>query len=201
MKRILILLLCVAAAAEGQEFAFEYWHEGKVVTEQNDTLRGSIQYNMQNDLVQIKRGSLLETFTARKVVFFEILDVTNNQYRQFFSLPFALSDNQYKAPVFFELVAEGKLTVLAREALEHRNVAAFNYYGTYTRLVLINKYFLLDESGSIIEFKGTKNDWIGLMGNRGPDVQRYAKSNRLDFDVKGDLARIVTYYNSFFQKG
>jgi hypothetical protein len=201
MKKILILLVCIAAAAQGQEFAFEYWHEGKVVTEEGDTLRGTIQYNLQSDLIQLKRGSLLDTYTARKVLFFEIFDITVKQYRQFFSLPFAVSGNQYKAPVFFELLAEGKLTVLSREALEYRTYSAFNYYGTYTRLVLVNKYYLLDERGAIIEFKGNKNDWLYMMGNKGSDVQRFAKTNKLDFDDKYDLVKIVSYYNSLFAKG
>jgi hypothetical protein len=200
MKNILILLVCIAAAAEGQEFAFEYWHEGRVVTDDNDTLKGSIQYNQQSDLIQLKRGSALDTYTARKVVFFEIFDVTINQYRQFYSLPYSLNGNQYKAPVFFELLTEGKLTVLSRESLEYRTYSAFNYYGTYTRLVLVNKYFLLDESGDIVDFKGNKNDWLYLMGSRGSEVQKYAKTNKLDFDDKEDLIKIVSYYNSLFIK-
>ncbi len=201
MKKILVLLVCIAAAAEGQEFAFEYWHEGKIVTEANDTVKGSIQYNLQSDLVQIKHGNELDTYTARKIVFFEIFDVTIRQYREFYSLPYALSNNQYKAPVFFELLAEGKMTLLCRESLEYKTYSAFNYYGTYTRLVLVNKYFLLDEKGAIIEFRGNKNDWIYQMGNKGSDVQRYAKTNKLDFDDKYDLVKIVTYYNSLFAKG
>jgi hypothetical protein len=199
MKRLVVLLVCMAAAAQGQEFAFEYWHEGKLVTENGDTLKGSIQYNMQSDLIQIKH-SQLETFTARKVIFAEIFDETVREYRQFYSLPFAQSDKQYKTPMFFELLAEGKMTLLAREALEYKTYSAFNYYGTYTRLVLVYKYFLLDESGSIIEFQGTKNDWLALMGRQAPDVQKYVKANKLDFDDKKELVKIVTYYNSLFAK-
>jgi hypothetical protein len=59
----------------------------------------------------------------------------------------------------------------------------------------------LYEKGSIVEFKGNKNDWIYLMGNKGSDVQRYAKTNKLDFDDKNELVRIVSYYNSLFAKG
>ena len=83
-----------------QKFAFEFWHEGKVVIEGGDTLRGQVQYNMQTELVQLQINNKLETLTPRKVVFFEIFDQTVNRYRQFYSLPFALT-GQYKAPVFF----------------------------------------------------------------------------------------------------
>jgi hypothetical protein len=199
MRATLVLWLCLITAAQGQEFAFEYWHEGRLVTDDSDTLKGSIQYDLQGDLLQLKRGELIETFTARKVIYFEIFDVTIKEYRVFFSLPYSTTGT-YKAPVFFELLTEGKLTVLAREALEHKMYSSFYYYGTYTRLVLVNKYFILDERGNITAFVGTKNEWLSLMGTRGSEVQRYAKANRLDFDDKSELIKILTFYNSLFEK-
>src|SRR5215204_5927271 len=99
MRFGLAFLVCIVAAAQGQEFAFEFWHEGKLVTEESDTLKGAIMYNLQTDLLQLKRGERLETLTARKVVFFEIFDVTIKQYRVFYSLPFSATGTQYKAPI------------------------------------------------------------------------------------------------------
>ena len=37
------------------------------------------------------------------------------------------------------------------------------------------------------------------MGNNAEEVQKYAKSNKLDFDEKQDLTKIVDYYNSFYK--
>lgn len=196
MQRILFILLLVSCGSlQAQVFPFELWHEGKLVLEEGDTLRGAIKYDLQSDLLQYQINKRIETFTARKVIFFEIFDQTVKKYRQFFSLPYSPTGG-YKAPVFFELLAEGKLTVLCREALEYRTYSSFYYYGTYSRLVLVNKYFLLMEDGSISEFIGKKNDWLSLMGRYEEDVQKYAHSNRLDFDQKYELAKILTYYNS-----
>jgi hypothetical protein len=133
------------------------------------------------------------------VVFFEIFDSLSKDYRRFYSLPFA-SSGGYRAPTFFELLTEGKMTLLARENLEYKTYSSFYYYGSYTRLVLVYRYFLLEENGEIVEFQGKKNDWIYAMGNRGSDVQKYVKSNKLDFDDKKDLTKIVEYYNGFFVK-
>ncbi|NJN42445.1 MAG: hypothetical protein HC811_09715 [Flammeovirgaceae bacterium] len=58
----------------------------------------------------------------------------------------------------------------------------------------------MDEKGEITEFKGKKNDWLDLMGKHAGEVQKYAKVNRLDFDDKFDLSRIVEFYNSLFEK-
>jgi hypothetical protein len=200
MRTFLFLtLLSIGASAYAQDFSFDYWHTGYLIIEGGDTLKGQIKYNLQTDLIQFQHESRVETFTARKVVFFEIFDALSKDYRHFYSLPFA-STGGYRAPTFFELLTEGKLTLLARENLEYKTYSSFYYYGSYTRLVLVYRYYLLQENGEIEEFQGKKNDWIYMMGNRGSDVQKYVKSNKLDFDDKKDLTKIVEYYNGFFNK-
>jgi hypothetical protein len=200
MKKLLfVFALLIGSAAEAQQFSFEFWHNGYLILEGGDTLKGQIKYNLQTDLIQFKAGNHLETYTARKVVFFEIFDAVIKDYRKFYSLPYA-SNTGYKAPVFFELLTEGKMTLLSRESLEYKTYSSFYYYGSYTRLVLVYKYFLLGENGNISEFHGKRNDWLYEMGNYGDEVQKYAKSNKLDFDEKKDLTRIVEYYNTFYNK-
>jgi hypothetical protein len=200
MKKLLfVFALLISLTAEAQQFSFEFWHNGYLILEGGDTLKGQLKYNLQSDLLQLRTDSHLETYTARKVVFFEIFDAVTKNYRKFYSLPYA-SNNSYKAPVFFELLTEGKMTLLTRENLEYKTYSSFYYYGSYTRLVLVNKYFLLGDSGNINEFRGKRNDWIYEMGNYGDEVQKYAKSNKLDFDEKKDLTRIIEYYNTFYNK-
>jgi hypothetical protein len=185
MKRTLVLfLVCFSAAASAQQFPFEFWHEGKIVLETSDTLRGLVKYDLQNDLLQLK-------------IFFEIFDQSAKRYRQFYSLPYS-QNNTYNTPTFFELVAEGKLTVLTREKLEYRTVSTgFYYYGNYTRLVLVNTYFLLKPNGKIEQINNPRRrDWLDLMKNKEDDVMAFAKENRLDFDDKFELTRIIEYYNS-----
>ena len=199
-KIILILFLSnVCHAVLAQQFAFEYWHEGRVVLDTGDTLKGLLKYNMQTDLLQQQKDNSNQSFSARNALFFEIFDTTIKQYRQFYSLPYAAIGG-YKAPVFFELLTEGKITLLSREALEYKTYSnSFYYYGTNTRLVLVYKYFLLQENGDIVEFIGKKNYWLDLMNKRADDVQDYARKNRLDYTDKSELVRIVSYYNSFFK--
>jgi hypothetical protein len=201
MKWVLLLIsILVFSNGFAQQFPSEFWHDGKMVLDTGDTLRGTLKYDLQSDLIQIQSGGRNESFTARKILFFEIFDTTVKHYRQFYSLPYATS-GQYKAPVFFELLEEGKITLLCREAIEYRTYSSpYYYYGSYSRLVLVNKYFLLEESGEIREFNEKKNDWLQLMGNKAEEVQKYAKTNRLDFNDKGELSKIIAYYNSLFAK-
>ena len=194
---ILFFILTVHGAA-AQQWPFELWHEGKIVLETGDTLRGLVKYDLQQDLVQFNdQRSQIEAFTARKVLFFEIFDNTEKRYRNFFALPFGATGN-YKTPVFFELLEDGKMTLLSREALEYRTYSSPYYFGSYTRLVLVYKYFLMDEKGNINEFLGKRGDLLKLMGNKADNVDRYMKTNRLKIEDRYDFAKTVSYYNSLF---
>ncbi len=185
--------------ALAQKFPSEFWHDGKIVLEAGDTLRGNIKYDLQSDLLQFEKNNKLESYTARKVLFFEIFDKTVKRYRQFYSLPYS-STGGYKAPVFFELLTEGKITLLCREAIEYRSSpSSFSYYGSTNRLVLVFHFFILKDNGSIESFTGKKNDLIYLMGNKGDQVEKYMKTNKIKLDNKYQFASAVEYYNSLYK--
>ena len=96
----LSLWVLIASTASAQQFAFELWHTGKVVLDTGDTLRGLLKYDLDKDILQVQANNKLESYTARKVLLFEIFDETVRRYRNFYSFPYALA-GQYKAPVFF----------------------------------------------------------------------------------------------------
>lgn len=194
----LALLFFLSFQVHAQQFPSDLWHDGKIVLLEGDTLRGSIKYDLQQDLVQYSEANQQTTaFSARKVLFFEIFDTSVRKYRQFFALPFS-TVSTYKAPVFFELLEEGKMTLLARESIEYRTYNSPYYIGSYSRLVLVYKYFFLDENGDIFEFTGNKNDLLDLMNKKSEEVEKYIKANKLRYDDKYDFAKIIAYYNSLF---
>jgi hypothetical protein len=193
-----ILTIFLLTEAKAQQFPSDLWHEGRIVLLAGDTLRGSVKYDLQQDLVQYGVANERTTaFSARKVLFFEIYDASVRRYRQFFALPFTTTSG-YKAPVFFELLEEGKMTLLSRESVEYRTYNSPYYMGSYSRLVLVYKYFFLDETGNISEFTGNKNDLLNLMNKKSDEVEKYIKANKLRYEDKYDFARIVAYYNSLF---
>lgn len=190
------LLLLLSGWVNAQQWPSELWHEGKIVLVEGDTLKGMVKYDLQQDLIQYNlNDTRTEAFSARKVLFFEIFDTSVRRYRQFFALPYTTA-NSYRAPVFFELLEEGKLTLLSREAIEYRTYSSSFYVSSYSRQVLVYKYFFLDENGNITEFTGNKSDLLSLMGKKSDDVEKYIRTNRLKYDDKYDFARIVAYYNS-----
>lgn len=187
----------ISFAAEAQQWPFELWHEGKILLESGDTLRGLVKYDMQQDLVQFNNNKSIEAYTARKILFFEIFDGTINQYRYVYSLPFTTA-NGYKTPIFFELLAEGKLTLLTRESLEYRTYSSPYYFGSYNRLVLVYRFYFLNEKGVITEFKGKKSDLLEMMGKYSNEVENYMRQNKLNIDDRNGFTKVVAYYNSFF---
>jgi hypothetical protein len=192
------LFFFLSFSAVAQQFPSDLWHEGKIILLEGDTLKGNIKYDLQQDLVQYGVADQRTTaFSARKVLFFEIFDTSVRKYRQFFALPFTTSSG-YRAPVFFELLEEGKMTLLSRESVEYRTYSSPYYMGSYSRLVLVYKYYFLDEKGNIAEFTGNKSDLLNLMNKKSEEVEKYIKANKLRFDDKYDFAKIVAYYNSLF---
>ncbi len=195
---IISILFLAGVDAFAQQWPFEFWHDGKIVLVTGDTLKGNVKYDLQQDLVQFEHREVKpEVFTPRKVLFFEIFDRTVNRYRVFYALPYHATQ-AYRTSIFFELLEEGKMTLLAREAIEYRTYSSPYYFGSYSRQVLVNKYFFLEEDGNIVEFQGNKTDLLNLMGNKSESVEKYIKANRLKFEEKYDLAKIVAYYNSLF---
>ena len=181
-----------------QTWPFELWHEGKIVLLQGDTLKGLVKYDLEKDLVQFAHGERSsDAFTARKVTTFEIFDASAKRYRRFYTLPYAAA-GAYKAPIFFELLAEGKMTLLAREFLESKSISSPYYMGSYQRVILSHKYFLLNEDGTIEQFDGSKNDFLDRMGKKSKDVEKYIREEHLRFGEKDDMTQIVNYYNSLF---
>jgi len=194
-----LIFFLFMSGANAQKFPFEFWHEGKVILESGDTVRGSIKYDLQSDILQFDKNNKLETYSARKVLAFEIFDKTVKRYRTFYSLPYS-SNGAYKAPVFFELLSEGKITLLAREAVELRSYpSSFYYYGTSSRMVLVNKFFILKDNGVIEVFNGKKNDLLAIMSTHGETIENYMKKNKLKLDDKYEFASIVEYYNSLYK--
>jgi len=181
-----------------EEFPSELWHEGKLVLLSGDVLRGKIKYNLDNDAIQINVDSRINTYSARKILYFEIFDETVDRYRQFYALPYRIRPN-YKVPLLFEVLYENTLTLLCREAIVQENIPQFNYYygSRYsTRLRLVYEYYFLDKDGEIVKYTQKKEDLYTILTKNQDELEKYIKKNSLRYDRQRDLVRITAYYNS-----
>jgi len=192
-------LIALSGFVQAQYFPSEYWHDGWIVTDEDDTLRGEIKYDLPNDLVQVKNFERINAFSSRKIIYIEFYDKTTENYRQFYSLPYAVNYD-YKVPMLFELLYEGELSLLTREAIIQETVPSVQSYAltgyNQTRQRLDYSFYFLDKKGNIKLYGGKKPELQDAMRDRWPEVRTFMKKNRLSPDKIRDLVRIVAFYNS-----
>jgi hypothetical protein len=206
MKPIFLTLLALVLTfsyVKAQTFPSDIWHDGRIVLVSEDTLKGPLKYDFENDIVQINNGGILQAFGARKVLFFEIFDQSLGEYRQFYSLPYKIKPN-YMVPIFFEVLQEGPLTLLARESVIQETVPQYDYYARNSyhtaRYRLIYDYYFLNKKGDIRKFDMKRRNLLNMMKPYSSEVKSYIKENRLKYDKREDLSSITGYYNEISDK-
>ena len=201
---VLFLLIHLSVIAFTQDFPSELWHNGKLVLLSEDTIIGKIKYDLQNDLVQINIRNVLQTYSARKILYFEIFDESIESYRHFYALPYNVQSN-YQIPLLFEVLYEGQLSLLCREEIVTESVPQYNtypysYYGNnsynQSRARLNYTYYFLDEKGGIKNYNMKKSELITFFKKRQQQVKQYIKKNNLKHDRMRDLVRVTAYYNA-----
>lgn len=181
-----------------QTFSSEVFHEGFLITTNRDTVKGALRYDLEANILTVVSNAKTKSFSSHKIFYFEIFDKLLNNYRQFYSIPYTVNID-YKIPVFFELVYEGKVSLMAREQIITQTVNSSSAYwgGSSTNQLVINyTFYFMDSNGKITFFTGKKKDLLIYMSKKQSDVKKFIKDNRLDTDEMADLVRITAFYNS-----
>lgn len=199
MRKLLfiVFLLASAVSIKAQEFSSEVWHDGFLVTTDEDTLRGLVKYDMESNIVQVIQNQVVKTYSSHKVFYFEIYDKIVSSYRQFYSIPYNVNYN-YKIPIIFEVLYEGPLSLMARESIVQENVSNNSAYwgGSFLMDVVNYTFYFLDKEGNMDIYTGKKGDLLEIMSKHGRDVKNFIKQNKLKTDEVRDLIRITAFYNS-----
>lgn len=199
IKSLVILLLFITFSVNGQVFSSRVWHAGRIVLNEKDPVTGDIMYNMETNTVQLQvTDKILKSYSSKNVFFFEIYDKSVSNYRQFYSIPYNVSQN-YKIPIFFELLYEGALTLLVRERIVFERSSNFSYTGNMGQVLekLAYTYYFVDKKGKIKKYSSGKKADLFLMFDKNSDqIREFVKTNRLRPDRMKDLVRITAFYNS-----
>lgn len=204
---VLVLFIHISFIVLAQDFPSELWHKGKLVLLSEDTITGKLKYDFENNIVQIEIRNVLQTYSARKILYFEIFDETIESYRYFYALHYNVQAN-YQIPLIFEVLFEGQLSLLCREEVvtesipQHSSYPYNNsYYGrspynNQSRARLSYKYYFLDDRGAIQNYNMKKNELLSFFKKRQQQVKQYMKKNNLKHDKMRDLVRLTAYYNA-----
>jgi len=205
MKGVILFLIfaLLSLSVISQEFPSELLHEGKVTLVNGDTLEGKIKYDLENDLIQIVVNNTIQTFSARKIAFFSIYDASVDMFRTFYSIPYEIQPN-YEIPLLFEVLYEGRLSLLAREVIVTETVPQYSYaYRSsmnMTRTKLAYEFYFLDQKGNFVKYDLKKPQLYELMSRKEPQIKSYIKKNKLKTDSRRDLIRITAYYNALLDQ-
>ncbi len=206
MKYVFFLIFFISHICFAQRFPKDIWHKGQLVTNDGDTISGNLKYDFDSQSIQLDDGKTLKAFNVNNLFFFEIYDETIRDYRQFYSLLYEVGYD-YNVPVLFEMMIEGKLSLLLRERIVAESTQSFlpSYYAYgimpsfSNNYGYINKvkydYFFLTDDGKIHRFKGKKKELFNLMNDKSSHIKDYVNKNRINLKKMSDLARIVNYYN------
>ena len=197
---LVMILLTIQATA--QNFPSQVWHKGKVVLITKETYRGLVKYDLETDIVQINTDNIIQTFSSKKILYFEIFDETSDSFRQFYALPYTVSHG-YKTPILFEVLHEGRpLSLLAREDITTESIPQYSYYygrsNYYSRNKLVYQYYFFSEKGTIQRYNLKKKNLLQLMQRKSAEVRKFINEHNLKVDRRRDLERITAYYNSLW---
>lgn len=193
-------LLCILGlSCFAQEFSSRLFHQGWLVTEDQDTVRGDIKYDMETNAVQVVIDKeKVNTYSSKKILYFEIFDNLLKTYRQFYAIPYQVESN-YKVPILFEVLYEGKTSLLVREKIvmttDPYSQAYFNGPAASSEKLSFTYYFV-DTEGNMTMYNGKKNHLFEILEDNSDQVKEYVKANRLKTDEMRDIVRITAFYNS-----
>ena len=206
MRKLYFSLLLLSNYGLAQQFPSDIWHKGILVTNEGDTIEGDLKYDFESQSIQLDNGETLKAFNVNNLFFFEIYDNTIRDYRQFYSLMYEVG-YEYSVPVLFEMMIEGKISLLLRERIvAETNQSYFPSYYSYgimpsfsNNYGYVNKvkydYFFLTDDGKIHRFKGRKKDILALMEDKYTVMKEYISKNKISLKKMSDIARVVNYYN------
>ena len=192
--------MLIFSSIQAQDFPSRVLHEGYLVTNDMDTVRGLVKYDMETNVVQVYiNRDQVKTFSSKKILYFEIFDKSVKNYRQFYSLPHQVNIN-YRAQALFEVLYEGPLTLLGQEKIV---VVTDPYSQAYyngpsaTREKLEYTYFFVNQKGKMKEYNtGKSKDLLEILVKHQYKVKDFIKENKLKTDRMRDIVRITAFYNS-----
>ncbi len=190
---VFILLLSSFAAKAANDDGL--WCNGRIELDNGELLEGEINYDLKFEVIQIRTNGMLRAFTAENVVHFSLFDPVKYRQRDYVSLEYEVSE-AYKRKTFFEVVADGNLTVLRKSRYVRRpritedNRAPHIYLNNVCR----HSYFVVKDQKwtEIDNFKTTVLSW---MDDFEQEIDQYISQHRLKLKNLTDRMRVVSVYN------
>lgn len=202
---ILILQIIVGKTAIAQNFSKDYWHKGEVFLFTEESIKGSIRYDLDQNNITIRTlDNKLHSYNASQVEQFWIQDELQKRVRYFYALP-QITKDDYRVLYFFELLTEGTITLLCRENFVVKQVGYYSPYmwgggsngGSY--VVQEDDYFLLNKEGNVVDVAEDKEAIMNLFGKKKDVMELYLIDHNNKLRNREDLLKMIRYYNEVYK--
>lgn len=202
---ICILQIIVSTPVFAQNFSKEYWHTGEVYLFTEESIKGSIRYDLDQNNITIRTpDNKLRSYNASQVEQFWIEDELQKRVRYFYALP-QITKDDYRVLYFFELLTEGKITLLCRESFVVRQAGYYSPYmwggwangGSY--VVQEDDYFLLNNEGNVADVEEDREAIMRLFGEKKEVMELYLIDHNNKLRNREDLLKTVRYYNEVYK--
>ncbi|MBD1396973.1 hypothetical protein H9Q13_07335 [Pontibacter sp. JH31] len=209
---VLVVLLGWPLLTYGQfrdSFETQEWHFGKVVLATGVSLSGQVVYHPAKEVVQVSSDDgAISSFSPVNVSYFVVNDIYTGKPQLFRSIFWNLGkqDTDFKKPVFFEQLNDGRLVLIKRQTgvvakptdnqIRDPYQEALYPHTRGTSESIQEAYYALLPNGEIVPLRKKKRDLLQLFGEKSDQVKQFAKSNKLDYNNPNQLVTIVNYFNS-----
>jgi len=209
MRKYLLqsLFILFSFGAFGQTFPSQQWRYGEAVLLTGDTIKGSMKYNLERQIIQFRKKDKVATYNASQLVTFAVKnDFVRN--RTFYSLPIK-NKAGYTQPSLFEMISEGEVSLIGREYIAI--VTAFSNnsmirpmdrraYLAETvatgRKQLAYKLYIAKSSGEIVPLGESKKTILDAFGDQKSELKKYIRIAGLELTNVSDFIKIIRFYNS-----
>jgi hypothetical protein len=213
---IFFILSGFSARVAAQKLNKHDWAVGEVILTDGDTLTGAVSYYFHKELIQVKSiYGLVKTFSPVNVTRFRVFNEQRQEFQTF--RPFMYAPNPaepaFKTPTFFEVVTEGKYTLIKRSHYVIRNldpVPAYTsrgyYYEPYSleqkeatlnnyQLARLNAYYLCTPQNEIIPLRHPKKNLEQLYRDKSAPMKAFIRRRNLSYQNPVALTQVIQYFN------
>ena len=202
MKYLIVLplffTLCFHAAADKNDVDFP-WEIGKAQLRSGEKHEGEIFYDYYNELLIIKSGDKIKTFSPLLVDKFSFYDERLNMFRTFISLSPDRATKMRKT-TFFEVALVGEITLLRKQrrvpTLMEGFLADGEFAGESSHLVYYSLY-----EGKIFKVKNYKKDILPLMEDQSKKIARFINEENIRLHRISGQVKVIMYYNKLKSDG
>jgi hypothetical protein len=178
---------------------------GRVFLKSGEQVEGLVQPNLDHNYLLVKLPDGTRAYNAWQVEAYILFDPFAGRFLTYYSLPY--QHRGKKADTFFELVQEGTLTLLNREAdrVQDNPAAqvfpAMGYVGPAAwQRAKTEAFYVLGPADEVTRYYGGRKELLKMMPDHAEQVNHYIARHKLNLTEREDLKLVFSYYDAL-QRG